>query len=203
MKVFFAAGLAIVAFTVPAIAGPRDDVLYGISRCGGIADDRTWLDCVYGAAQPMRAQLGLPPAPVSQQRLVPPAMPGFAPAAPAAMPGAAAARPAPSYAGAPPAGPAYAAAPPPAERPGFWSRLFTPTHETAEPPTRMTAYKFDAAGHFTVTLANGEVWDQDIGDNNLARWNKPAATYTVQIEPSSSSYHYLRVGTEKYMVTKD
>jgi hypothetical protein len=152
------------------------------------------LDCVYGAAQPMRAQLGLPPAPATQQRLVPPAMPGFAPP-PAQTAGQA-------YA-AQPRGQAAAAPPPPAERPGFFTRLVTPTHENAEPPTRMTAYKFDAAGHFNVTLANGETWEQDIGDNNLARWNKPAQTYTVQIEPSSSNYHYLRVGTEKYMVTRD
>jgi hypothetical protein len=96
-----------------------------------------------------------------------------------------------------------APAAPPAERPGFFTRLVTPTHENPEPPTRMASYKFDASGHFTVTLANGEVWDQDIGDGTLARWNKPAGTYTVQIEPSSSSYHYLRVGTEKYMVNRD
>src|ERR1700761_6018227 len=71
-------GLAAVlsALTLPALAAPRDDVLFGISRCGGIADDRTWLDCVYGAAQPMRAKLGLPPAPASQQALVPPPIPG-------------------------------------------------------------------------------------------------------------------------------
>lgn len=58
----------------PAWAGPRDDMMAGISRCGGIADDRTFLNCVYGAAQPLRAQLGLPPAPQEQQRLVPQAM---------------------------------------------------------------------------------------------------------------------------------
>ena len=73
---FVALGLA--ALTLPALAAPRDDVLFGISRCGGIADDRTWLDCVYGAAQPMRSKLGLPPAPASQQALVPPPIPGQA-----------------------------------------------------------------------------------------------------------------------------
>ena len=75
---------------MPALAAARDDVLYGISRCGGIADDRTWLDCVYGAAQPMRAQLGLQPAPASQQKLVPPAVPGRAARRPAQAFGAAA-----------------------------------------------------------------------------------------------------------------
>jgi len=58
----------------PALAGPREDMMAGISRCTGIADDRTFLNCVYGAAQPLRAQLGLPPAPDAQQRLVPQAV---------------------------------------------------------------------------------------------------------------------------------
>jgi hypothetical protein len=58
-----------------AQADTREDVLNAISRCGGISNDRTWLDCVYGAAQPMRGQLGLTPAPASQQALVPPAVP--------------------------------------------------------------------------------------------------------------------------------
>src|ERR1700722_15691587 len=70
------AGLGLLTLAAPTLAAPRDDVLFGISRCGGIADDRTWLDCVYGAAQPMRAKLGLPPAPASQQALVPPPIPG-------------------------------------------------------------------------------------------------------------------------------
>ena len=56
----------------PAIADTtRDEVLAGVARCGVIHDDRVWLDCVYGANQPMRAQLGLTPAPEFQQRLVP------------------------------------------------------------------------------------------------------------------------------------
>src|ERR1700722_19070476 len=85
---FVALGLASLA--LPVMAGPRDDVLYGISRCGGIANDRTWLDCVYGAAQPMRARLGLPPAPASQQALVPPPIPGqAAPQVAMAAPGSA------------------------------------------------------------------------------------------------------------------
>jgi len=67
--------LCAMPFTaIGAHAGTRDDVLGGINRCGGIADDRTWLDCIYGAAQPMRAQLALPPAPLSQQNLVPAAL---------------------------------------------------------------------------------------------------------------------------------
>jgi len=55
-----------------ALAGPRDEVHGASARCDVLADDRAWLDCYYGAAQPMRARLGLSPAPASQQRLVPP-----------------------------------------------------------------------------------------------------------------------------------
>jgi hypothetical protein len=59
------------------------DVLSTAARCNAIADYRAWLDCYYGAAQSMRALLGLAPAPPAQTRLVPPGVPG-APAAPVA-----------------------------------------------------------------------------------------------------------------------
>src|SRR5690349_24952446 len=36
-------------------ADTRDDVLSAISRCNVIHDNKVWLDCVYGAQQPMRA----------------------------------------------------------------------------------------------------------------------------------------------------
>src|SRR5579864_5044128 len=50
-----------------AAADPtRDDVMLNLQRCSGITDNHVWLNCFYGAAQPMRAQLGLPPAPDSQ-----------------------------------------------------------------------------------------------------------------------------------------
>ncbi len=71
--------------SVSAVADPRQDMLAGISRCAGLPDDRTFLDCVYGAAQPLRAALGLPPAPTFQIRLVPPA-PGRVPAPMASAP---------------------------------------------------------------------------------------------------------------------
>lgn len=80
----------LVLAATPVLAGPRDDTMAGISRCATLADDRTFLNCVYGAAQPLRAQLGLPPAPEAQQRLVPQAM-----MAPRVAPQAARPRPAP------------------------------------------------------------------------------------------------------------
>jgi len=81
----------LLCLATPAVADPRTDVLSTAVRCNAIADYRVWLDCYYGAAQSMRALLGLAPAPPAQARLVPPAGAG-APPAPVAL----AARPAPA-----------------------------------------------------------------------------------------------------------
>src|SRR3984957_13915808 len=53
----------------PVQARPRDDALSGAFRCAVIADSRAWLDCYYGAAQPVRAALGLPAALAGQVKL--------------------------------------------------------------------------------------------------------------------------------------
>src|SRR5476651_1797169 len=69
---FFLFGLIVLA-SQAALADPtRDEVMSGAARCAGIADNRTWLDCFYGSAQPMRSLLNLPPAPNAQIKLVPP-----------------------------------------------------------------------------------------------------------------------------------
>ena len=59
------------AMAAAAHVSPRDAVRARSMRCDAIKDERTWLDCYYGAAQPVRADLGLPPTPASQQALVP------------------------------------------------------------------------------------------------------------------------------------
>ena len=56
-------------WTAPAQARPRDDALAGAFRCAAIADSRQWLDCYYGAAQPVRAALGMAPALAAQLKL--------------------------------------------------------------------------------------------------------------------------------------
>ena len=61
-RIFWLFVPAMLALAVPADARPRDDALSGTLRCGVIADSRQWLDCFYGAAQPVRAALGLAPA---------------------------------------------------------------------------------------------------------------------------------------------
>jgi hypothetical protein len=57
------------AFIAPAGARPRDDALAGAFRCAVIAESRQWLDCYYGAVQPVRAGLGMPPALAAQIKL--------------------------------------------------------------------------------------------------------------------------------------
>jgi hypothetical protein len=47
----------------PRIATVRDAVMASALRCYATQNDRAWLDCYYGAAAPMRAELGLAPAP--------------------------------------------------------------------------------------------------------------------------------------------
>ncbi|HUO02676.1 MAG TPA: hypothetical protein VMU31_07850 [Rhizomicrobium sp.] len=54
-----------------AHANPRDQARARSLRCDALPDERNWLDCYYGAAQPVRAELSLPPAPAAQQALVP------------------------------------------------------------------------------------------------------------------------------------
>src|ERR1700722_16938416 len=172
------AALAIAALVSPVRAEPRDDVIQGVVRCAAIADDRTWLDCYYGAAQPMRAKLGLQPAPGSQQALVPPPVPGA---------------PAPALA------PFQFTNPESTGRPGFFGRLMAHTVVKAEPPAHMKSYTFDKAGFFTVTLANGEVWHQNTTDAIQAHWRNPPQSYVVVIQPGSK----MEVdGHETYVVER-
>ncbi len=71
-RVILISALVVLA-PLPALAEPtRDEVMAGAARCDGIADNRVWLDCFYGSAQPMRALLNLAPANPAQVRLVPP-----------------------------------------------------------------------------------------------------------------------------------
>jgi len=61
--------LAAAFSAAPAQARPRDDALANAFRCAGIAESRQWLDCYYGAVQPVRAALGMPPALAAQIKL--------------------------------------------------------------------------------------------------------------------------------------
>jgi hypothetical protein len=139
----------------PADPQVRDAVLSGAFRCNDIADERQWLDCYYAAAQPMRARLGLSPAPQAARTA---ALPARVPTAP-------------RQAGASPAGGFGLSAP---ERPVLAENV---DHVVS----RMASYSFNKYGIFTAKLANGQVWRQLSGDTSYAHWRKPAGTYVATI----------------------
>ncbi|MBV9549295.1 MAG: hypothetical protein JO256_06435 [Alphaproteobacteria bacterium] len=163
-----------------AFADARDDVVAGMARCGRIADDRQWLECLYGAAQPMRAKLGLPPAPESQQML-------------SRTQGAATASAS--------VAPRSVAAPPPASvtasvGPGAGFGL-PRAGSNANESGRIAAFSFDPYGIFTVTLTNGQVWRQNSSDSTKARWSVPPSrmAYNVVIsEGILGSYDFKVIG---------
>lgn len=208
---------AMLAWAMPAAARPRDEVMSGAYRCAAIGDSRQWLDCYYGAAQPARAALGMPPAPPAQVALVsrPPAgmvPPGeeivrdrvMASASACALAGDrpwldcyyAAAQPMRErlhLAPAPQAKVAAAAPPPP---------MFPVVHTAPETTAmagrkqmnlRMVSYSFAKNGYFTVTLDNGQVWRQVDGDTDFAHWKKPAASYQVRITEGFLRSYNLQV----------
>ena len=165
--------------TSRARADARDDVLSAISRCNVIHDNRVWLDCVYGAQQPMRALLGLPAAPEYQQRLVP--SPGYVPAPAMIAPPSAPVSAAPARA---------ASQPVRRSRAGFLGNLFG-----ENPPVavgRMTSYRFGKGGAFVVELDNGQTWRQTDVEAGTANWRKPASSYNVTITQGAFGSYILR-----------
>lgn len=166
---------ALLLMSAAAAAAPRDEALVGIGRCGALTDDRAWLNCVYGAVQPVRGALGLAPAPQARA-------------------------------------PLPAAAIPPKKQ-GFISGLFNSTPKAvpeqqfglrpAAPPalpqnvshlkSRLADYALDRNGIFTVTLANGQVWQQVPGDTAYAHLSKAAATYVVDIAPGAFGSYTMHI----------
>ena len=160
-----------------ARADTRDEVLSAISRCNVIHDNRVWMDCVYGAQQPMRALLGLPPAPEYQQRLVP--SPGVAPAMIAPPP--VSVLPAPAR---------TASQPVRRGRAGFLGNLFGENPPVAA--SRMASYRFEKSGAFVVELDNGQKWRQADVEAGTANWNKPASSYRVTVTQGAFGSYSLR-----------
>lgn len=215
-----ALGTALVMFAAsPAAARPRDTVLSSAFRCATIGDSRTWLDCYYGAAQPVRAVLGLQPVPTSQLRLVtqPPA------GTPSAddievrdmvMNGAvrcisqsdarqwldcyyAAARPMRVRLGLESG--AVMQAPQLAQAASSFGKEpvdVSPLGNADHVSSAMRAYTFDKLGWFTVTLQNGQVWRQINGDTTIAHWKKPAGTYSVRVSEGFLGSYNLQVKNE-------
>jgi hypothetical protein len=210
MKAYVAAVIGLAASALPAAADTRDLVLERSSRCYALTDTRQYLECLYGAMQPLRSELGLPPAPQANS---------FA---------ALFARPAAQAAYVPPAAP-VAAAPArpllvpqqqPRHDPGLASDVFSTVlgmkttrvapeqfglrnarasangvdHITA----RLAEYDFDRrTGLFTVTLDNGQVWQQQKGDDYNPSWKKPAASYVATISYGAMGTYNLSVAGER------
>jgi hypothetical protein len=157
---------ALATLTTPSSADPRQDTLSAISRCASLPDDRIFLDCIYGAAQPLRARLGLAPAPASQQRLVPPAGRVLAQT---------------SLSG--------AAAPAAPQTSGILGMF-------KSDGLHMAAYSFDKGGLFTVTLSDGTVWRQDAADSNFAHFGGKASNYSVTLAARGSGKSRMTVRGE-------
>jgi hypothetical protein len=248
---------AILGVAASAQARPRDDALSGAIRCGVIVDSRQWLDCFYGAAQPVRAGLGLAPALAAQVQLAaaPPAggaprdealrsqvvtnavacmrepaerpwldcyyaaanpmraqlglavgagtpRPALIPApipaslpAPAPQPQFASIAPAPTPAPAAPAKP-----PPMPKRVGILGGLFNDPKPVVR-DVAMHSYSFDKNGAFTVTLPDGQVWEQIREDEiyHRARWRRDAAQMLVTIKPDVMHTYVLTIHDENRM----
>ncbi|HSS14821.1 MAG TPA: hypothetical protein VLL04_13065 [Rhizomicrobium sp.] len=159
-----------------AWADARQDVVAGITRCAELTDDRQWLDCYYGAAQPMRAWLGLSPAPQAQLKLL-------------------SEQPRPSVL---PATVTRAAVrngpPPPPKRSGIFD-VFGGDDVVNNAPLR--SYDVTRDG-FTITLLDGQVWQQtdDDAQKHPVSWSRPASSMRVTISQGAMHSFNLVVGEE-------
>ncbi len=144
-----------------ALADARDDVVSGLTRCANLTDDRQWLDCYYGAAQPMRAWLGLSPAPQSQLKLL--QTQPQATALPATVSRA-----------------TVRSGPPPMPKRSGVLDVFGGDDVINNSPIK--SYEVSRDG-FTVTLPDGQVWQQTDADaaKNPVRWHQPASSMRVTI----------------------
>jgi hypothetical protein len=212
----------LVLLAASAEARPRDEAMARAYGCAAQPATRVWLDCYYGAAQPVRAALGMPPASAAQVRLseAPPSpgQPADIPLRDAAMTEAsrcaglsedrlwldcfyAASNPVRSALALPLLGTApvlAAKAPQQAVAPQRPQRVksFLPElfgQTVIEAQANMVSYSFDAHSKFTITLGNGQTWRQVDGDSGVANWRGPANRYLVTITNGALGSHNLTV----------
>jgi len=171
--------LTLLAVPAAAASDPtRDDVMLNLQRCSGITDNRTWLNCFYGAAQPMRAQLGLPPAPDAQVNLV-----KNTPMTPPPMKSDSGG----GWLGIGNLNPFSSGG----------------NDDFTSGSTRLAAYSFGKDGIFTATLADGEVWKQSPYDDLRAHWSDQPASYIVIVTADMMGSHTMRVkGDHDYRVMR-
>jgi hypothetical protein len=191
-RALFAALIAGAALQpLPVLADAREDVVNSMTRCAGLADDRQWLECYYGAAQPMRAWLGLPPAPQSQLRLLQgqPALPAQQ-AGPAMLPSTVTRA-------------AVHTGPPPKPKSSGILDVFGGDAVVQNAPIQSYDIK---GGRFTITLPDGQVWRQT--EEDAAKWpvywSDPASSMRVTISQGAMHSFNLVVGeeTQHHKVTR-
>ncbi|HMH64138.1 MAG TPA: hypothetical protein VK515_01045 [Rhizomicrobium sp.] len=175
-----------------ALADARQDVVSGIARCAGLGDDRQWLDCYYGAAQPMRAWLGLSPVPQSQLKLQQSGQPQ--PYQPQPYQAPVQARPVPVMPAAVAVAPVRSGPPPKPKASGIFD-MFGGSDIVNNAPVR--SYDVKKEG-FTITLQDGQVWQQTEADadKNPVRWREPAESMRVTIAQGAMHSFNLVVNDE-------
>jgi hypothetical protein len=166
--------------SAPQDAALRDDVMAEAARCIRAGGDRAWLDCYYGASQPVRARLGLSALPHAAGTPAQPVI--VASAAPVARAMA-------------PSGP-----PPMPRNPGLFSGMFRdPAPIVRKVPVK--SFSFDGKGAFTVVLADSQVWKQSEEDAvyHPAKWRGAGTDMLVSIAPSNMNTFNLTVdGSDRY-----
>jgi hypothetical protein len=179
---------------VPRDEALRSQVVTNAVACMREPAERSWLDCYYAAANPMRAQLGLAvgagaPRPALIPAPIPASMPASTPRPQLASVAPAPARP-----------PAPVKPPPMPKRVGILGGLFNdPKPVVRDVP--MHSYSFDKNGAFTVTLPDGQVWEQVREDEiyHRARWRRDAADMVVTIKPDVMHTYVLTIADENRM----
>jgi hypothetical protein len=181
-----------LGFWDSAWADAREDVVRSMTHCASFTDDRQWLECYYGAAQPMRAWLGLPPAPQSQLRLL------------QGQPQASASAPKPAALPATVTRAAVRTGPPPMPKRSGILDMFGGADVVKNQPVQ--AYDMGRDGVFTITLPDGEVWRQtdDDASKHPVRWTEPASSMRVTISQGAVHTFNLVVNDQNvhYKVTR-
>ena len=145
-----------------------------LTRCAQLTEDRQWLDCYYSAAQPMRAWLGLSPAPQAQLKLLqeqpkPTLLPSTVTRA-AVRTG-------------------------PLPKPSGPFDVFGGSDVVKNQPVASYDVKDDG---FLITLADGQVWKQtdDDASKNPVRWRDPASSMRDTISQGAMHSFNLVVNDE-------
>jgi hypothetical protein len=203
----------------PQAFAVREEVLLRLTRCSSIGDTRQYLDCYYAAAQPLRAALGLQPAPqaityaplFSLAQMAPPV--AAAPAVdnrPNLVPQAAYAYNAQRD----PAAPRISGDEGATRLPLIGSLLGlkstkVPPEEfglrTARPKpgavnvdhiaARIAKVETDSdSGSFTLTLDNGQVWKQVLNDDHRQSWRKDMRGTIVTVSYGAGQTFNASVG---------